>query len=531
MTQSKLKILKFQFYQIFVTSQSTYYHFGEYGEYEMNFIINSSSNCKIKVVKVKEPVNSMLPILVAFCTLFGLAVVYLVAEKLWVLKKEKIETDVPLIQEESTADDSSTTDQKQQMTSFSKTLDEDSKPRERLKSIDSFRGLCIIVMIFVNFRGGNYWFFRHSAWNGLTVADLVFPWFMFLMGVNITLSVESLIKKKTSSREIAYKVVRRTLILFAIGAFIINHNTSWSTFRIPGVLQRFAIAYFISFLLQWAFHITATDMKSYSFEKFPSLNIFKDIIFYWIQWIFVILLEILWLCLTFLLPVPGCPTGYIGAGGLADGGAYNKSCVGGSAGYIDRWLFGENHMYGHPTCKNIYYPMLTNDEKVPYDPEGVLGSINGCIMVLLGCQAGKIFLYYSSQKRISRWVAWSLFLGIVSIILCRASMNGGWIPVNKNLWSTSYVTTLASMANIIIAIFYYVIDVAKVWSGRPLSYVGMNSILLYVGHEVFANYVPFSWGITEHATHTEWLIMNLLGVTCWVVIAYYCFSIQFFLKI
>jgi len=80
-------------------NQSTYYHFGEYGEYEMNFIINSSSNCKIKVVKVKEPVNSMLPILVAFCTLFGLAVVYLVAEKLWVLKKEKIETDVPLIQE------------------------------------------------------------------------------------------------------------------------------------------------------------------------------------------------------------------------------------------------------------------------------------------------------------------------------------------------------------------------------------------------------------------------------------------------
>ncbi len=64
-----------------------------------------------------------------------------------------------------------------------------------------------------------------------------------------------------------------------------------------------------------------------------------------------------------------------------------------------------------------------------------------------------------------------------------------------------------------------------------MPYLGMNSILLYVGHEVFADYVPFSWGLTQHDGHDKWLAMNLLGVTYWVLIAYYCFRIKFFLKI
>ena len=59
----------------------------------------------------------------------------------------------------------------------------------------------------------------------------------------------------------------------------------------------------------------------------------------------------------------------------------------------------------------------------------------------------------------------------------------------------------------------------------------MNSILLYVGHEVFTSYVPFSWGIGQHNSHAEWLAMNLIGVTYWVVISFYCFYIKFFLKI
>ncbi|KAL3284535.1 hypothetical protein HHI36_018693 [Cryptolaemus montrouzieri] len=62
------------------------------------------------------------------------------------------------------------------------------KHPNRIKSIDVFRGLCIIVMIFVNYGGGQYWFFKHSIWNGLTLADLVFPWFMWIMGLSLAVS-------------------------------------------------------------------------------------------------------------------------------------------------------------------------------------------------------------------------------------------------------------------------------------------------------------------------------------------------------
>jgi len=530
-------------------NETVYHHFGEYGEYEVQLDFNLTS-CNISgPVQLKTPINSMAPIGVAFAIFVGIGVLYLAVE--WFLRRKNaakavVEESVLVEGDETNAghsdnviQDGADEQQQQQqqkeepVTSFAK-LGPVKKARERLKSIDTFRGLCLVVMIFVNFRGGYYWFFRHSAWNGLTVADLVFAWFMFLMGVNIPLSLESLQRRETPKREIAYKVVRRTLILFSLGLFIINHNTSWSTMRIPGVLQRFAVAYFVAFMLQWIFHIREEDME-FKFvvnQRLTWLRPFRDMASYWGQWICTFLLEATWLFITFLMPVPGCPTGYIGPGGLADHGKYGKSCVGGAAGYIDRKIFGENHMYGHPTCKNVYYPLLTNDEKVPFDPEGILGSINGCIMVIIGCQAGKIFLYYKTPRaRITRWLSWSLGLGVISIVLCKASANEGWIPVNKNLWSTTYVTTLACMGFFLLALFYFVIDYLKVWTGRPLDIVGMNSILLYVGHEVFTSYVPFSWGIGQHNSHAEWLAMNLIGVTYWVVISFYCFYIKFFLKI
>lgn len=505
-------------------SATVYKKFGEYGNYQVELGFNSFGECNISNIKTtKDPINSFIPILIAFGTLLGLTLLLNLVEcSFYKLVKRKNKDFSPLDEDNGSTEKDKIEEVKR---------NENNEKRERLKSIDTFRGLCLIVMIFVNFRGGNYWFFRHSKWNGLTVADLVFPWFMFLMGVNIPLSLESLIRKKTSKTLIFYKAVRRTIILFTIGIFIINHNTSWSSIRIPGVLQRFSIAYFVSFFLQWAAHVTRENMElAFSESK---LKPFHDILKYWSHMIAILLLEAVWICITFFLPVPGCPTGYLGPGGLADNGKYfSTSCVGGAAGYIDRWFFGETHMYGHPTCKEVYYPTYTSEQKVYFDPEGLLGSINGCVIVLLGCQAGRIFLYYKTAKaRITRWISWSLILGIISIILCKSSQNDGFIPVNKNLWSTSYVTTTACMAFFNLTVFYILTDVLKLWSGKPLDFVGMNSILLYIGHEVFSDYVPFSWGITQHDTHMKWITMNMIGVGYWVLIAYYCYKIKFFLKI
>nr|CAB3252729.1 heparan-alpha-glucosaminide N-acetyltransferase-like [Phallusia mammillata] len=509
------------------------YHFGERGDYAVTFIPKSEKQgCSVsKVIVQTKPWNSNLPILWAVLVLLGLAVLYSIAT--FIYKKFMPESTTALVTNDLG-------DPSNQSTGETRAEENQSIvvpiKRERIKSIDVFRGLSIVIMIFVNYKGGYYWFFRHSSWHGLTVADLVFPWFMFIMGINITLSVDSLLSKNTPLKDILLKLLKRTIILFGLGVFIINHNSAWSTLRVPGVLQRFAIAYLFAFSIQLVFHKSTTHINNkYKTEDGQYLwqHTFRDIIPYWPQWLIVALFQLLWFLLTFLLPVPGCPTGYLGPGGLANGGKYiNNTCVGGAAGHIDRWLFGEKHMYGHPTCLPIYYPYLENGQKVPFDPEGVLGSINGCIIVFLGSQVGKIFLYYKTPKdRCIRWIIWAVGLATITLILTKASANHGWIPVNKNLWTPTFLTALSSMAFFLIMAFYLVVDVWKWLSGSPLDFVGMNSILLYVGHETFQSYVPFSWGLTEFSTHGEWLFMNLFGVTLWVLIAYWCFRQKFFLKI
>eukprot|EP00063_Salmo_salar_P090588 XP_014065423.1 PREDICTED: heparan-alpha-glucosaminide N-acetyltransferase-like [Salmo salar] len=106
------------------------------------------------------------------------------------------------------------------------------------------------------------------------------------------------------------------------------------------------------------------------------------------------------------------------------------NCTGGAAGYVDRWLLGENHIYQTPSSRVIY------KSHMPFDPEGVLGSINSVLMAFLGLQAGKILLHYKDQHSsiMARFLIWSLVLGIISATLTKCSLNEGFIPINKNLW-------------------------------------------------------------------------------------------------
>merc|ERR1719273_1218987 len=91
---------------------------------------------------------------------------------------------------------------------------------KRVRSLDAFRGLAIVIMIFVNYGGGGYSFFAHARWNGLTVADLVFPWFMWIMGVSMVISIQSQLRKSVSRRKMILNVLRRSAILFFLGLVI-----------------------------------------------------------------------------------------------------------------------------------------------------------------------------------------------------------------------------------------------------------------------------------------------------------------------
>ena len=88
------------------------------------------------------------------------------------------------------------------------------------------------------------------------------------------------------------------------------------------------------------------------------------------------------------------------------------------------------------------------------------------------------------RARLVRWAAWSVLTGGLGALLCGASQDGGWVPLNKNLWSISFVLVTSSFAFILLAFLYVLIDLKRWWKGQPFFYAGMNSILLYCGHQI-----------------------------------------------
>uniref|UniRef100_A0A8C6Q827 Si:dkey-192p21.6 n=1 Tax=Nothobranchius furzeri TaxID=105023 RepID=A0A8C6Q827_NOTFU len=358
----------------------------------------------------------------------------------------------------------------------------------------------ITVMVFVNYGGGGYWFFQHAPWNGLMVADLVMPWFVFIIGTSVVLAISSMQRRGVTRLQLLRKITWRTAVLMMLGFCFLNYSPrdgplSWSWLRIPGVLQRLGFTYFVLSLLQTFWGQTEIPERAVSTSVKNSAH---DICLYWPQWLVIIVLEMLWLCITLLMPVPDCPTGYLGAGGIGDGGRY-PNCTGGAAGYIDRWMFGDN-MYRYPTCKGLYRTVQ------PFDPEGVLGTINSVVMGFLGMQ-----------------VSWIIYFSSVS--------NEGFIPVNKNLWSLSYVLCMGSFSFLLLGVMYFIIDVKGWWGGQPFLYPGTNSILVYVGHSLLGFYFPFSWEMHFQESHWEPLLQNLWGTALWVLIAYLLYRKRFFLKI
>ncbi|XP_061687165.1 heparan-alpha-glucosaminide N-acetyltransferase isoform X2 [Syngnathoides biaculeatus] len=505
------------------------FHFGEQGNYTLWLKNTSNSVVNCSIVTDVDPVNSYIPILVAFLVFAGLGLLSALGRAIFALDIVKavlfrisgtMETE-RLINSELGSPGRTVTPVTDNI------LPPPPSPSKRLRSLDTFRGISLVIMVFVNYGGGRYWFFRHESWNGLTVADLVFPWFVFIMGTSIALSINSMLRSGSSRTSLLKKVVWRSLQLFLIGVVVINPNycrgfLSWDNLRIPGVLQRLAWSYLAVACLDLL--VARAHLDILPTDAWWSACI--DVLLYWPAWIFVLLLEVLWLCLTFLLPVPGCPTGYLGPGGIGDMGAY-PNCTGGAAGLVDRWLLGENHIYQTPSARVIY------GSHMPFDPEGVLGSINSIVMAFLGLQAGKIILHYRDlhSSIISRFLIWGLILGVISAVLTKCSTDQGFIPVNKNLWSVSYVTTVACFAFVLLVVVYYIVDVKKWWSGAPFFYPGMNSILVYVGHEVFEDYFPFRWRMVNTQSHAEHLTQNLVAVSCWVLISFVLYRKKIFWKI
>ena len=309
-------------------------------------------------------------------------------------------------------------------------------PSPRLLSLDVFRGFNILFMIVVNCCGpGAFVQLQHSAWNGCTLTDLVFPFFLFISGVSIAFS--SRLEAAPGSRlRLLPTILRRAAIIFAIGllinAFPYYHLATW---RIPGVLQRIALCYLIGSVL-------------YLFTGART------------RWaIIAALLVGYWILMRFV-PVPGfgIPTVNIP---LLDP---DRNL----AAWLDRRLM-MGHLYEHVR-----------------DPEGLLSTLPALANTLFGVAAGEWIRQLRARDEVPRLLRRLVGLGVA----CTAAglLWAEVFPINKKLWTSSYVLFTAGLALLTLAACYWLLDVKQLrgrWTTIPAVF-GTNCIFAYAFSEFFA---------------------------------------------
>ncbi|MEO9570655.1 MAG: DUF5009 domain-containing protein [Polaribacter sp.] len=294
--------------------------------------------------------------------------------------------------------------------------------KRRLKALDVLRGITISSMILVNTPGSwsyVYWPFLHAKWHGFTPTDAVFPFFLFIVGVSIHFAFKNF-KPEESSKALK-KIIKRTIIIFSIGLFLnLFPKFNFETVRYFGVLQRIAIAYGIG-----ASVCLFVNKRN-------------------LTYIIVVILVAYWAILYFFVSENpfGPQTNLVGK--------------------IDLYLFGSNHIW-----KGLGFP---------FDPEGLLSTLPSIATVLIGTLTGG-FLSKSSKNTIK--INTLLGYGIGLLIL--GFIWGFVFPINKSLWTSSYVCFSAGWAMLILALLIWVIDVKKhiKWS-QPFIHFGTNPLFIFV---------------------------------------------------
>ena len=320
----------------------------------------------------------------------------------------------------------------------------------RLMSLDLFRGATIAFMILVNNGGdeaNSYWPLKHARWNGWTPTDLVFPFFLFIVGVAMAFAFNSRLKRGESRKKLLGHVLWRGLALFALGVFINGFPNQYdlASLRVYGVLQRIAICYVIAAILAlWA------DWRAWILAAVGCL------VGYWLLMRFV--------------PVPGLglPTHDIP---LLDP---DRNLV----AWLDRKLLA-GHLYDGTR-----------------DPEGLLSTIPAVATSLLGLLAGE---WLRSERPAKIKTLGMVLLGLAGVVAGKI-LNLGF-PINKKLWTSSYVVFTAGIALLVLALFYWVADIRR-WRGlwtKPLLVFGMNAIAAFVLSETVS-----AWLDNVHRGGMSW---------------------------
>lgn len=303
---------------------------------------------------------------------------------------------------------------------------------KRLLALDVMRGMTIAGMIMVNDPGSWSYIYaplRHAAWNGLTPTDLIFPFFMFIMGISTYFSLRKFEFRQT--RTSLYKILKRTLLIFLVGLAInlfvqqyFNPGASLAHLRIPGVMQRLALAYGIASLL--LLHIP----HKYLLHLSAGLLLFYALLLH-----------------------------FTGSTSLTPDNI---------AILTDKALLGENH---------LYTDYLPDGTPIIFDPEGLLGCISSTAHVLIGAFTGmQIARYKNSPEQVIR----PLFLTGTLLLFCGLLLSYG-CPLNKKIWSSTFVLTTCGFGSLLLALLIWNIDINshQRWT-RFFEVFGINPLYLYV---------------------------------------------------
>ena len=285
------------------------------------------------------------------------------------------------------------------------------------------------LMVLVNNPGDGhhvYWPLEHAQWNGWTPTDVVFPSFLWIVGVALTLSLGRRLARGDSRALLFRQAARRAAILFILGVLVYVYPAfDLTTQRILGVLQRIAICYLATVAI-----CLTTRLRGQIAWAFSLMAL------YWVLMMYV--------------PVPGYGSGHL-------------DVEGNFAHYIDRIVLGShNYRWTHT-----------------WDPEGIVSTLPAIVTCLLGVFAGYIAgLRHTIRGR-------SLRLFAVGVILLAAGMVLNiWMPVNKKLWSDAFTLFMGGLDFVLFAAFLWLVD-GLGWRSpvRPLSIMGMNAIVIYLASE------------------------------------------------
>ncbi|KAK7284381.1 hypothetical protein RJT34_19126 [Clitoria ternatea] len=396
------------------------------------------------------------------------------------------------------------------------------KPK-RVASLDIFRGLTVALMILVDDAGGQWPMIGHAPWNGCNLADFVMPFFLFIVGMAIPLTL-----KRIPNRLLAVKkVLVRTLKLLFWGLLLqggfshapdnLTYGVDMKYIRWCGILQRIALAYLVVALVE------IFSRSTQAIDQEPSqLSIFK--LYYW-HWLVGACILTVYLALLYGIRVPDWKFTVHNPDSIYNGTTLTVTCgfrgkldpPCNAVGYIDREVLGINHMYKGPawrrseacTDKSPYEgPFKKNAPSwcyAPFEPEGILSSISAILSTIIGLHFGHVLIHLQDHSsRLKHWLLLGFALLTLGVILHFTHA----IPLNKQLYTLSYVCVTSGAAALLFSAFYVVVDI---WGLKilfmPLKWIGMNAMLVYVmaAEGIFAGFINGWYYDDPHNTLTYWI--------------------------